>query len=74
MLSRASFLRPAAQCRLLSSAQAVPFARTQALVPSLPLPPLAQTIAKYTRLTSAILPAAQAEVCPESFTCLCRTL
>jgi hypothetical protein len=48
--------------RLFSSSAAVPFSRTQPLVPTLPVPPLPQTIAKYSKLTAAFLPDSQAQV------------
>ena len=62
MFSRSFPIRSVAR-HLSSATPTVAFSRTQALVPTLPLPPLNQTIAKFTRLTSAILPVSQAEVC-----------
>ena len=62
MLSRVILRLSAAHRRLLSSSQTVPFAHTQALVPTLPVPPLEQTIAKFNRLTRAILQESQVEV------------
>jgi DNA-binding transcriptional ArsR family regulator len=62
MLRRCALLGHPTKHRVFSSLAAVPFSRTQQLVPTLPVPPLPQTISKYTHLTSAILPDSQAHV------------
>ena len=62
MLRRCALLGHPTKHRLFSSLAPVPFSRTQQLVPTLPVPPLPQTISKYSQLTSAILPDSQAHV------------
>jgi hypothetical protein len=62
MFRRCVLLGRPTKHRLFSSSAAVPFSRTQQLVPTLPVPPLPQTIAKYSKLTAAFLPDSQAQV------------